>query len=405
MSKKDIFGDEIGQTKAQDFASLFESSQNERAVGQTLKNGFVYTAEILSIGKEEAFVSTPSHQDAMILKIDLLDEEKNLKYKVGDRLEVKVISTKGHEIRVARVGSRQSNSDVDSLVDAFDMELPVEGRVLEICNGGFRVQIQNKVAFCPVSQMDFKVIDQQSYINKKFDFMITQFDPRGRNLVVSRRKILDLEKAENEGEFMSQTKAGDIKSGTVSRLEKFGAFVSLGGGVEGLCHISEIGWSRLQDPSEVLTVGQSVQVKVLEVIELDGRLKISLSIKQAGGEGDPWLMVPEKFKVGSIHSGTVEKKEQYGLFVQLIPGVTGLLPRSKWRDSLEAQNLENAKKGLVLQVQIDEVLFEQKRISLGLPSQAEDQSWREHDQKKSTGFATNNFAHLSNLLTNKNQKK
>jgi len=407
MSKKDIFGDEIIDkknvaVKNDDFAAMFAESSD--SIGKKLNVGTAYTAEILSINKEEAFVTTPSHQDAMIMVADLLDENKQIKYKVGDRLDVVVVNTKGGEIRVAKAGSRKANADLDSLEDAYDMEMPVEGRVSEVCNGGFRVQVQNKTAFCPLSQMDYKVTDQQSYVGQKFEFMITQFDPKGRNLVVSRRKLLDLQKAENEGVFLAKTKAGDILSGQVTRMEKFGAFISLGGGVEGLCHISEIGWSRLQDPSEVLALKQNVQVKVLEVVEVDGRLKISLSIKQAGGEGDPWLTVPEKFKVGTVHQGTVEKKEQYGLFVNLAPGITGLLPKSKWRDSLDAQQYENKKKGDQFQVQIDEVLFEQKKMSLGLPGVQEDLSWKQHTGQK-TGFNTNNFGGLATLMNQGGKKK
>ena len=408
MSKKDIFGDELNDqsaekstapTSAQDFASLFENSMAK--AGRRLHVGDQFSGEILSISKEEAFVSTSTSQDAMILVSDLLDENKNLKYKVGDKIDVVVVKTKGGEIRVAKAGSKKANSDLDSLEDAFGMEMPIEGRVAEVCNGGFRVQIQNKLAFCPVSQMDYKTnSDHQSYVNKKFEFLITQLDPKGRNIVVSRRKLLDLQKAENEGQFMTTHKPGDILEGVVTRFEKFGAFIRLEDGVEGLCHISEIGWSRLADPSEVLTLGQKVAVMILDIVELDGRLKISLSVKQAGGDGDPWLKVPEKYPVGSMHEGLVEKKEQYGLFVNIAPGVTGLLPRSKWRDHLEAASFENKKKGDKFQVRIDEVLFEQKRISLGLPMQEEDQSWRETANKKS-GFSSSQFAGLSNLLSKK----
>ncbi len=398
MSKKDLFGDEVVD-KNQDFGTMFEQSLG--SVGKRLSVGDQFRGEILSISKEEAFISTPSTQDAMILVSDLLDEEKNLKYKVGDIIDVVVVKTKGGEIRVSKAGSKKANSDLDSLEDAFDMEMPVEGRVAEVCNGGFRVQIQNKLAFCPVSQMDYKVsTDHQSYVNKKFEFLITQLDPKGRNIVVSRRKLLDLQKAENEGEFMNKFKKGDIVPGTVTRFEKFGAFISLGGGVEGLCHISEIGWSRLSDPSEVLTLGQSVQVMILDIIDLEGRLKISLSVKQAGGEGDPWLKVPEKFPVGTTIQGTVEKKEQYGLFVNIAPGITGLLPRSKWRDHVDAQGFENKKKGDQFIVRIDEILFEQKKLSLGLPGQEEDHTWKQHTQGP-TGFKNNNFGGLADLLKKK----
>lgn len=397
MSGRDVFGDELDKKANTDFASLFEESMDN--VGRKLSNGDSFVGEILSISKEEAFISTGTPADAMILTAELLDENKELKYKVGDRIEVVVVSTKGGEVRVAKKGSRKSNADLDSLEDAYDMELPVEGRVTEVCNGGFRVSLMNKTAFCPVSQMDYKVQDHQSYVDKKFDFIITQFDPKGRNIVVSRRKLLDQQKVENEGQFLDTAKSGDIYSGTVARLEKFGAFVRLESGIEGLVHISEVGWSRLQDPSEVLHVGQQVSVKLLKSEDVDGRLKVSLSIKQAGGEGDPWLQVPQKFPLKSKQKGTVEKKETYGLFVNLAPGVTGLLPKSKWRDSVDHQMYETRKKGDSLEVQIDEILFDQKKISLGVPADFDDQTWKAVTTK--SGFSNSGLSGLADLIKKK----
>ncbi len=399
MSNRDAFGDDLSPKDKSDFASLFEQSLG--SVGRQLNNGDKFTGEILSIGKEESFVSTATPKDAMILTQELLDENRQLKYKTGDRLDLVVVSTKGGEVRVVRVGSKKSSSDLDSLEDAYDMELPVEGRVTEVCNGGFRVSVQGKTAFCPVSQMDYRVLDHQSYVDKKFDFMITQFDPKGRNLVVSRRRLLDAQKVENEGVFLEQFKPGDIFNGVISRIEKFGAFVTLDSGVEGLVHISEMGWSRLQDPSEAVRIGQSVSVKLLRAEELDGKLKISLSIKQAGGEGDPWLTVPMNFPIGSRHKGTVEKKEVYGLFVNISPGVTGLLPKSKWRDSVDHQKYETKKKGDVIDVQVDEILFDQKKMSLGLPAEVDDESWKAVTSAKS-GFVNNGgLSGLADLVKKK----
>lgn len=395
MSKRDVFGDELNVKAATDFSSLFEKSLG--TIGKKLSVGDAFNGEILSISKEESFVSTSTPVDAMILTSELLNDEKQLKYKVGDRVDFVVVKIKGGEIRVALKGSKKSNNDLESLEDAFDMELPVEGRVTEVCQGGFRVAINNKVAFCPVSQMDFKVVDQQSYVGKKFDFIIIKLE--ARNLVVSRRKLLDQQKIESEGQFLDVAKAGDIFSGTVSRIEKFGAFVTLENGVEGLVHISEIGWSRLADPNEVLHVGQSVSVKLLKSEEVDGRLKVSLSIKQAGGEGDPWLMVPQNFPVKSVHKGTIEKKEAYGLFVNIAPGVTGLLPKSKWRDSVDHQMYETRKKGDSIQVQIDEILMDQKRISLGIPVEADDQTWTSVNTK--SGFANSSLSGLADLMKKK----
>ncbi len=392
MSKRDLFGDELNVKTTTDFASMFEDSLG--GVGRKLSSGDTFIGEILTIGKEESFIATATPVDAMILTSELLDENKILKYKIGDKIEVVVIKTKGGEIRVSRKGSKKSNSDLESLEYAFDMELPVEGRVTEVCNGGFKVSINNKQAFCPISQMDYKVQDAQSYVEKKFDFIITKLE--NRNIVVSRRKLLDQLKVENEGQFLDSVKTGEILSGAVSRIENFGAFITLDSGVEGLVHISEVGWSRIQNPSEVLSIGQKVSVKLLKSEEVDGRLKVSLSIKQAGGDGDPWMLVPQKFPLKSVHKGIVEKKEVYGLFVNIAPGVTGLLPKSKWRDSVDHQSYETRKKGDAIQVQIDEILFEQKRISLGVPLEADDQSWKLVNSK--SDFNNSGLSGLAALL-------
>lgn len=375
MSKKDIFGDDIENTKAQDFASLFENSQTTTA--RRLRVGDEIRGEILSIRKEEAFISTGTAADGVIVLKELLDADKQLKYKVGDFIDVVVTSAREGDIRLSRRGA--GSSSADNLEDAHDMELPIEGRVSEVVNGGFRVVIQGKTAFCPISQMDSKFVqDGSSYVGQKFEFLITQYDPKGRNIVVSRRKLLDMQKAENEGAFMQKHEQGAILEGRITRMEKFGAFVELEAGVEGLIHVSELAWSRVNDPAEIVHSGQTVQVKLLKTEEVGGKLKISLSLKQAGGAGDPWVTVFEKFPVGSVHKGRVEKKEVYGLFVNIAPGMTGLLPKSKWRDSVEAAAYEGKKKGDEITVQVDQILFEEKKMSLGVPQEAEDMSWKSH---------------------------
>ncbi len=381
MSKKDIFGDDVSENKT-DFADLFEQSLGR--AGRQFQVGDNFTAEILSIGQEEAFLSTGGSQDAIILKSDLLDENKNLKYKVGDSIEVSVIRVRDGEVRVTRKGSRKAATELDSLQDAFDMELPVEGRVLEAVKGGFRIEIQGRRTFCPISQIDISFVQSgEEFIGKKYEFLITQLDESGRNIVVSRRKLLELQKAESEGAWMQTHKVGEVVPGVVTRLESFGAFVKLEDGVEGLVHISEIGFVRIKHPSESLAVGEHVQVKILKIEEQDTRLKISLSIKQAGGLGDPWLQVPQQFPVGAVIDGTVEKKESFGIFVNLTPGVSGLLPRSKWRDSVEASQYESKKRGDTLKVRVDQIQFEERKLTLGLPTLEEDESWKSHSQGSS----------------------
>lgn len=401
MKKKDMFDDEIQKTESEDFASLFEQSVS--TAGKRLNPGDQFRAEILTIGKEEGFVSTGTPHDASILTADLLDESKQLKYKVGDFIDVVVLKVKGGEIRVTRKGSKSAPVDFENLEDAFDMELPVEGKVQEVVNGGYRVNINGQLAFCPISQLDSRpVADPASMVGKKFEFLITQFEPKKRNIVVSRRRLLDLQRAENEGAWLQTHKVGDLVQGTVTRTETFGAFVEVGG-AEGLVHISEIGFVRLKHASEGVSPGDTVQVKILKIEEVDDRVKISLSIKQAGGLEDPWMQIPQKYPVGAIIDGTVDKKEVFGLFVNIAPGINGLLPKSKWRDSVEANSYEGKKRGDSIKVRVDEIKFEERKISLGLPVEADDESWKQHQSSQSFGALAAAFAKVD--LKNPPKKK
>jgi small subunit ribosomal protein S1 len=391
MAKKkntpDLFNDPV-EDKPQDFASMFESSLAKST--RTLSVGDTLKGEILSIGKSESFVSTGTPRDAVLLNADLLDKDGAFKYKVGDVIDVVVLRVNADEIRVTRKGSKSAPVDFDSLEDAFDMELPVEGKVTEVINGGYRVLVQGQSAFCPISQLGVPFgKDANEFIGKKFEFLITQFDARKKNIVVSRRKLLQQQKAEGEGLWLQAHQVGDIVEGEVTRVEPFGAFVALGDGVEGLVHVSEVGFVRLKHAADGVHVGDKVQVKILKIEEEETRLKIGLSMKQAGGMSDPWMQVPQTFPVGSIVEGVVDKKEAYGLFVVLTSGVNGLLPKSKWRDSEDAKKYEMMKKGDVIKVRIDEIKFEERKISLGLPTEAEDNSWRDHQSASASlgGFA------------------
>ncbi|MCB0348671.1 MAG: S1 RNA-binding domain-containing protein [Bdellovibrionales bacterium] len=403
MTKKNnsfdnLFNEDSNPVKSQDFAAMFEDSLN--ITNKKLQVGDKFKAPILSIGKEESYVSIGSHLDGVIHNTDLLDENKQLKYSVGDSIDVVVVRVRSDEVRVTRQGSRNAPTDISNLEDAFDMELPVEGKVTEIVKGGFRVSIQGQTAFCPISQLDARSAKApEDYIGKKFEFLITQFEGNKRNIVVSRRKLLDLQKAEHEGLWLEKHKVGDIVSGLVTRTESYGAFVDVGSGIEGLVHVSEIGFVRLKHAADGVKSGDQVQVKILKVDEEETRLKISLSIKQAGGAMDPWVQVPTLFPIGAIVDGVVEKKESFGLFVNLSNGINGLLPKSKWRDSDEAANFENKRKGDAIKVRIDELKFEERKISLGLPTEAEDESWREHQNTQRLGTFAAAFS-----LAQKNKK-
>ncbi len=367
----DIFGDDDKNGKKKDdFGAMLEASLKGLEV--KFSKGDKVEAEIMTIGKDDVFVNIKG-KDGMVLKQELLDAEGQFKHKVGDQVTLYVVKNKDSIVQLTARASHQALSE--NMEDAVDFETPVEGKVTEVCNGGFRVQVFHKTAFCPISQMDLKQITSpEEYVGKKFEFIITKYEGGGRNIVVSRRKLLDVERLENEGSFIERTKVGSLLSGRVTRFEKFGAFVEIAPGIEGLVHISEIGWSRLEHPSEALNINDAIEIKVIKIEEDDrGRLKISLSRKQAGD--DPWKETIKTLSVGQSIEGKIREKAHFGWFIEIRPGIVGLLPKSAMREATDEKAIEQKKVGETLHLQIASINADDRRISLSLPRDQDDTAW------------------------------
>jgi small subunit ribosomal protein S1 len=387
-------GEELETTSASDAKEDFASMLGEslKAAPKKLKVGDKIRGKILVIGQEDVFVSTGTQHDGIISRRELLDAEGNLPYQRDDSIELFVTQVKGGEIRLSK--SVTDRTQAADLQEAFAQSRPIQGRIAEVCKGGVRVNIKGKLAFCPISQLDSKHVENaEDYIGKSFDFRITQLTEGGRNIVVSRRKLLDEEREVGTTSFLSENLDGAIVPARITRFEKFGAFAELSPGVEGLIHISEIAWSRIGDPSEVLQIGQTVNVKILKRELVAGRAKISLSVKQATPreetapsastpKDDPW----QKFSVGQVFAGKVNRKELYGLFVQIEPGVTGLLHKSQTLEHPEF-HFEKIRVGDTVSVQIGEIRLGERQISLTLPKDPDADSWREH-RAETTSFGT-----------------
>ena len=377
--------------KDDDFASMF--SESLKGAEKKLRVGDKIRGKILNLGSEEVFVTTGTRHDGIMSRRDLLDADGNCQYKVGDITEVYVTMVKGSEIRLSKNATDRNMAE--DLKSAYESNLPIQGRIVEVCKGGVRVNIKGKMAFCPISQIDSKHIESaEEYVGKSFEFKITEITEGGKNIVVSRRKLLDAEREVGTTSFLSETKDGDIATGRVTRFEPFGAFIELAPGVDGLVHISEISWSRIADPAEVLTLGQTVTVKLLKREVLNGRAKISLSIKQvtpredkavdaakdsAPKKDDPWA----KLSVGQTFTGKVNRKEPYGLFVQLEPGITGLLHKSRTNDAKDF-HFEKVRVNDEVAVQIVEIRLGERQISLGLPGDASEDDWKTSYKQDST---------------------
>jgi small subunit ribosomal protein S1 len=360
----DDFEDEDREKAKKDseFARMLEDSF--RKSPKKLCVGDKIRGEILVVGKEDVFVSTGTMHDGVVPRKELLDAEGKLSCKVGDPLELYVTLVKGSEIHLSP--NPTAKNIIENLEDAFDLMLPVEGRVAEVCKGGFRVTLMGKGAFCPVSQMDLKFVDTpEDYVGKRFEFQITQFSESGRNIVVSRRKVLETQRGLSEGSFVEEHQPGEVVPGKVTRIEKYGAFVEVAPGIEGLVHVSELGWGRVNDPHEVVSLGQEVQAKILKFEDLDAKLKIALSLKQA--QPEPWERLPQELKPGTVVDGKVTRCMKFGAFVELAPGLEGLIPMSEMSYTKRVvRSDELVKEGERISVMVKEVNPETRRISLSL---------------------------------------
>lgn len=285
---------------------------------------------ILSIGDESIFVDLGTKAEAMISVAELKDKEGNITVAVGESIEATVSGidpTSGAIQLRKKLGSGARTQEVSAeLRQAYELKLPVEGLVTGFNKGGAEVKIFGIRAFCPVSQLDTGFVKEAlPYVGQKFTFQIIRLEEgKGRpNVVVSRRILLEAEAASKAAEVRAKLAPGQIVKGKVTSLAAYGAFVDIGG-IEGLLHVSEIAHARLTHPNEVLSEGQEVEVQITKIEPgKDGRERISLSRRAL--EADPWKSAASRFKEGMEVDGIVKRLETFGAFVEIAPGVEGLL--------------------------------------------------------------------------------
>jgi predicted RNA-binding protein with RPS1 domain len=257
-------------------------------------------------------------------------------------------------------GDAPAASGIAALRKARDERRNVEGRVFGWNPGGFHVVIDGIAAFCPRSEMETEPIaDPEAYLDKTFQFRILKIQGKGRRIVLSRAPLLRAEQEKQTSATLQKLRVGDVIKGKVASLTDFGAFVDVGG-AEGLVHVSEISQRRVAKPADVLQVGQEVEVKILKV-ERGGR-RISLSMKAL--EPDPWRDVKEKYPEGAVVTGKVERTDRPGAFIELEPGLVGLLPTSEMglpREAIPARAYPNGK---MVTVQVTSVDVKRHRIGL-----------------------------------------
>lgn len=344
----------------EDFAALFEASIKTTA--RQFSRGQAVDGTIVGIGPKVAFVNIGGKGEAEIDVAELKDADGDIEVSVGERITAMVVSTSGG-IVLSRKGVRNA-ATLRQIEDAFQAGLPLEGKVAQAVKGGYEVRIARERAFCPLSQIDIvRTNDPNVHVGKTYAFRVIEFKNGGKDIVVSRRKQLEVEQRASADDIRKSIVPGAILTGRVASVLDFGAFVDFGGGIQGLLHVSEMGWSRVTNPNEVVAPGDQITVKVLRVDE--ATQKISLGLKQL--QDDPWTAIATGYAVGQVVPGRVTRIAEFGAFVEIAPGVEGLVHASTFRPTGRADDWTKAVSiGMNGMFQILTIDQAQKRIGLSL---------------------------------------
>ncbi|MFN8545353.1 MAG: S1 RNA-binding domain-containing protein [Candidatus Binatia bacterium] len=350
----------------EDFAALLAESEAPTRAAR-IRQGDVVRGRVVGIGSTTAFLAVGGKAEAVIDLAEFRAEDGTIGLAVGDEIEATVTDdgSRSGTLQVKRTLGRGGHVPGE-LEQALEHGLPVEGVVTGQNKGGFDVQVAGVRAFCPASQIDLRRGDPASYVGQRLRFRVTKIEAGGRNVVVARRPLLAEESAARAAEAWQRLQVGEVVRGRVTSLRDFGAFVDIGG-VEGMIHVSELGRSRHAHPSEVLAVGQEVEAQVvkLEPDPAGGRGRIGLSLRALAP--DPWDSVVAQFPVGATVHGTVRRVEPFGAFVELAPGLEGLVHVSRMAlDRRVAHARQVVSVGETVAVTVTAVDPEKRRIGLSM---------------------------------------
>ncbi|MCK6546786.1 S1 RNA-binding domain-containing protein [Myxococcota bacterium] len=362
------------------FAEMFELAEKQAksrkkdahdSHGTELHPGQVLNARIVGFSHDSVFLDVGAKAEGVIAKSELLDDAGQLTVKEGDKIEVRVRKIEGGTVVLTRVLGHQSLKNREVVKEAQKNGIPIEGKVTAQNKGGYDVDLGGLRAFCPASQIDVRQgAPSDAYVGQKFPFKVIEYKDGGRNIVVSRRAILQEEKKKKSDEVLATLAPGQTVKGVVTSLKDYGAFVDLGG-VEGLVHVSEISHGHISRASDALKMGQEVEALVLKIENAketkEGRepqKKISLSMKALSA--DPWDTAKATIKEGAKVKGKVLRIQQFGAFVEVLPGVDALIHVSNMSDRRISNPAEVVKVGDEVEATIVAVDWDKKRIGLSL---------------------------------------
>lgn len=353
--------DDAGSQEFSDMLAQQEAEKPEPAEGDQV------TGRVVQITADEVFVDVGARRELALPTAQLQDAEGELTVAEGDEVTAYVVRSADGLALAKTMSPGKGKGDAQAmqmLQDALAAGAPVEGKVTATNKGGFTVDLGGQRGFCPFSQMDLRrVEDPEPFVGTTQRFKILEIAADGRNIVLSRRALLQQEREQAASATRTALEPGAVFDGQVTRLMPYGAFVDIGG-VEGLVHISQISHQRISDPGEVLQEGQDVRVEVVEIQnEGEGRReRISLSMKTLAD--DPWPSDAAAMPAGSDVTGKVTRLVDFGAFVQLKPGIEGLVHISELSERRLLHPREVINEGDEISVRVLEIDVNRRRISL-----------------------------------------
>jgi len=347
-------------TSSESFAALFEES----LARQEMRSGEVITAEVVAIDSDFVVVNAGLKSESVIDANEFLNDRGEMEVNVGDFVKVCIESLEdGYgSTKLSREKAKRLAAWLD-LEEAMNEGRIIKGMVNGRVKGGLTVMVNGIRAFLPGSLVDLRPVkDTTPFENKEWDFKVIKLDRKRNNVVVSRRAVLEVSMGADREALMDTLKEGAVVKGIVKNITDYGAFVDLGG-IDGLLHITDLAWRRVKHPSEVLTVGEEVEAKILKFDQDKNR--VSLGIKQLGD--DPWVALSRRYPANTRLFGKVTNLTDYGAFVEIEPGIEGLVHVSEmdWTNK-NVHPAKIAQLGDEVEVMILEIDEERRRLSLGM---------------------------------------
>ena len=349
------------------FAELFEKSSKQAvrfSPGQKIR------AKIVSISGDIAFIDLGDKSEGAIDLAEFRDRDGILQAKAGDEFDAFFVTVESGIRKFTTLIRGYSAVSLKSIRDAFEADIPVQGEIKREVKGGFEVLIGDVRCFCPFSQIDLKGGREGGvYLGRTFSFKILEYEENGKNIIISRRAILEKEKEAKIQKLKETLQVGMEVTGTVRSVMNFGAFIDLGG-IDGLIPASELSWARNERPSDILSLGQQVTAKILSLDWENNKLSLSLKAM----EPDPWTVVSGKYSEGSRISGKIVRLAPFGAFVNLEPGIDGLIHISNLGTGRRINHpREVVEVGQTIEVYVHSFDSDSRKIGLSLNPKVEPQ--------------------------------